>query len=104
MLITSLLIIPAAAARRFARTPEAMAVLAALAGSLAVVLGLLGSLAWDTPSGPSIMVAAALIFALSLGSSGLRRRARTLYSAAAKGAYYARPESTWMSSRPRSPR
>jgi len=66
LLITSLLIIPAAAARRFARTPEQMAVGAAIAGGVAVVLGLQGSLHLDTPSGPSIVVAAAALFALSL--------------------------------------
>ena len=66
VLITSLLIIPAAAARCVARTPEQMAVGAALAGALAVVLGLFGSLELDTPSGPSIVVAAACVFAVSL--------------------------------------
>ncbi|MFQ6016738.1 MAG: iron chelate uptake ABC transporter family permease subunit [Kiloniellaceae bacterium] len=66
LLIVSLLIIPAAAARRFARTPEQMAVLAALVGALAVAGGLFGSLAWDTPAGPSIVVAATVLFALSL--------------------------------------
>ncbi|MFP6891515.1 MAG: iron chelate uptake ABC transporter family permease subunit [Nitrospinota bacterium] len=65
LLITSLLIIPAAAARRFARTPEQMAVFAALAGALAVLGGLMASLRWDTPSGPSVVVAAAALFALS---------------------------------------
>jgi len=65
LLITSLLIIPAAAARRFARTPESMAVLAALAGCLAVAGGLAGSLRFDTPAGPSVVVAAALLFALT---------------------------------------
>jgi zinc transport system permease protein len=65
LLITSLLIIPAAAARRFSRTPEAMAALAALAGGLAVTGGLAGSLSFDTPAGPSVVVAAALIFALT---------------------------------------
>jgi zinc transport system permease protein len=65
LLITSLLIIPAAAARRFARSPEAMALYAALLGCAAVAGGLYGSLHWDTPSGPSIVVAAALIFVLS---------------------------------------
>ena len=66
LLITSLLIIPAAAARRFARTPEQMAVVAALAGVGAVCLGLYGSLAFDTPSGPSIVVAALTLFLVSL--------------------------------------
>lgn len=66
MLITSLLIIPAAAARRFATTPEVMAVLASLIGAVAVVVGLFGSLTYDTPSGPSIVVAALLLFIISL--------------------------------------
>ena len=65
LLITSLLIIPAATARRFARTPEAMAVIAALIGMLAVAGGLALSLWLDTPSGPSIVVAAAALFALA---------------------------------------
>ena len=66
LLITSLLIIPAAAARRFATTPEAMAVAASLIGALAVAGGLFGSLRFDTPSGPSIVVAALVLFAISL--------------------------------------
>lgn len=66
LLITSLLIIPAATARRFAATPEKMALLAALVGVLGVVGGLYGSLHFDTPSGPSIVVAALTIFILSL--------------------------------------
>ncbi len=66
ILITSLLIIPAATARRFAPSPEAMAVLAAIAGSAAVVGGLYGSLEFDTPSGPSIVVAALAIFLVTL--------------------------------------
>jgi len=66
LLITSLLIIPAATARRFAATPEGMAVLAALIGAVAAVGGLAGSLGWDTPSGPSIVVAALLLFLASL--------------------------------------
>jgi zinc transport system permease protein len=66
LLITSLLIIPAAAARRFARTPEQMAAIASAIGAAAVVLGLQASLRLDTPSGPSIVVAAALLFALTL--------------------------------------
>ena len=66
LLITALMIIPAATARRFAATPEAMAVLAAVAGALAVAGGLYGSLAFDTPSGPSIVVAALGLFLLAL--------------------------------------
>ncbi len=66
LLITALLIIPAATARPFASGPEQMAVLAAAFGAVSVVLGLFGSLEWDTPSGPSIVVAALLLFVLSI--------------------------------------
>lgn len=66
LLITALLIIPAAAARRFAGGPEQMALLAVVIGVAAVVAGLYGSLAWDSPSGPSIVVAALLLFLLSI--------------------------------------
>jgi zinc transport system permease protein len=65
LLVTALLIVPAATARRFARSPEVMALGAAGIGTLSVVLGLAGSLAWDVPSGPAIVVAAVLLFAAS---------------------------------------
>lgn len=66
LLVTALLIIPAATARRFAGNPEIMAVLASTFGCLAVCAGLYGSFQWDTPTGPTIVVAACLIFILSL--------------------------------------
>ena len=66
LLIVSLLIIPAATARRFARTPEQMAAIAICVGALAAVLGLNGSLHWNTPAGPSIVVAATGFFVASL--------------------------------------
>ncbi|WP_390881195.1 zinc ABC transporter permease subunit ZnuB [Nitratireductor aquimarinus] len=66
LLITALLIIPAATARRFAGGPEMMAVLAAIAGALSVMGGLTASLQFDTPSGPSIVVAALALFLVSL--------------------------------------
>ena len=66
LLITSLLIIPAATARRLAATPEQMAAIAALIGALAVFGGLYFSLGYDTPSGPSIVVAALALFLASL--------------------------------------
>lgn len=73
MLITSLLIVPAATARRFARTPEMMAVFASLIGVVSVVAGLYSSLYYDTPSGPSIVVAAMLIFLVTLVPEAARR-------------------------------
>jgi zinc transport system permease protein len=66
LLITSLLIIPAATARRLSATPEQMAGIAAIAGALAVGGGLFGSLQYDTPSGPSIVVAALVLFLISM--------------------------------------
>lgn len=68
LLITSLLIIPAAAAQRHARTPEQMAVGASLLGLVAVCAGL--ALSWfkDTPAGPSIVVSAAALFLLSFAA------------------------------------
>lgn len=65
LLVTALLIIPAATARRFVTTPEAMALVAALCGCLAVAGGLGASYRWDTPAGPSIVVVAALLFTVS---------------------------------------
>lgn len=69
LLITAMLIIPAATARRFATGPEQMAILAALIGVVSVLAGLFGSLKLDTPSGPSIVVAALLLFLVSLASA-----------------------------------
>lgn len=73
MLITSLLIVPAATARRFARTPEAMAMIASMIGAVSVVVGLYASLYYDTPSGPSIVVAAMLLFVAGLAPLAVRR-------------------------------
>ena len=64
LLITALLIIPAATARRLSNTPVQMVFFASAFGVIGVVFGLFGSLQWDTPSGPSIVVAAAILFAL----------------------------------------
>ena len=66
LLITSMLIFPAAIARRFASGPEQMALLSALIGCVAVFGGLFGSLQWDTPAGPSIVVAASTFFIITV--------------------------------------
>jgi zinc transport system permease protein len=65
LLVTSLLILPAAAARRFARSPEAMAAGGALVGAVAVCGGVGASLRWDVPTGPAIVLAASAMFLAS---------------------------------------
>ncbi len=65
LLITAMLILPAAAAAPLSRSPERMVALAALIGSLSVLGGLWMSWEADTPAGPSIIVVAAGIFALT---------------------------------------
>ncbi len=64
LLIAALLIIPAAAARGLARTPEGMAVLAAGIGAVSALGGLWASFIGDTPTGPSIVAVSAAIFLL----------------------------------------
>jgi zinc transport system permease protein len=65
LLITALLVIPAATARRFSRSPEQMAGYAVICGIIAVFGGLAGSWRWDTPAGPSIVVAALALFVVA---------------------------------------
>lgn len=62
LLITSLLIIPPAAARQLARGPEQMAIIASIIGCFSVLAGLFAAFQADTPVGPSIVVAATLVF------------------------------------------
>ncbi len=66
LLVTAMLIIPAAASRRLASTPQQMVLLSVGVGIAAVVAGLWSSLQWNTPSGPSIIAAAALLFLAGL--------------------------------------
>ena len=72
LLIAALLIIPAAAARPLARTPESMVACAAAVGAVAALAGLMFSFAFDTPTGPTIVCVAAVIFAVSQGIQSLR--------------------------------
>ena len=65
LLITSLLIIPAASAQKHAKSPEQMALIASLIGVGSVLGGLWMSWNLDTPAGPSIVVCAAACFILS---------------------------------------
>jgi len=66
LLITALLVIPAATARRLSSTPESMAVVASLVAMIAVICGLAASWHMDTPVGPSVVISGALMFSLSL--------------------------------------
>ena len=78
LLIVSLLITPAAAARMLSRTPEQMALGSVVIGAACVVFGLQSSLHFDFPAGPAIVAFATLLFALGLlwswfrGSAGWR--------------------------------
>ncbi len=76
LLITSLLVIPAATARPFAKSPESMALLAGVFGVMAVCGGLYASLSFDTPPGPSIVVTATVLFAMLLPAVGFMHRRR----------------------------
>lgn len=67
LLIAALLVIPAAAARPLARTPEAMALIAAGIGAVSALGGLWAAWELDTPAGPSIVCVAVVVFALSAG-------------------------------------
>lgn len=74
LLIAAMLIIPAAAARPLATTPERMAVIAALIGAGAVLGGLRASVMLDSPTGPTMVCVAALAFAATSGSALVLRR------------------------------
>ena len=66
ILTVALLIIPAAAARQFAKTPEQMAVLAAVFGVIAVIFGLMLSIEFDTPPSASIVANASGVFIIGV--------------------------------------
>ena len=72
LLISALLLIPPAAARRLSGTPEGMAVAAAAIGVASALGGVWASWRFDTPTGPSIVGLAAAIFAISLALPGRR--------------------------------
>jgi zinc transport system permease protein len=75
LLITALLIIPAAAARNYASTPERMALLSMAIGALSAIAGLRLAVIFDTTVGPAIICVAAFIFAVSATGAALRRLA-----------------------------
>ena len=73
LIITSLLIIPAATARFYAKSPEKMAIFAIIVGVLSISGGLMISVFYDTPTGPSIVITNAMLFSLSLVASSVFR-------------------------------
>lgn len=76
LLISAMLIIPAAAARPLVRTPEAMAVGAAIVGVAGVLGGLAGAWHADLPTGPAIVCAVTALFVGGIVLGGLRPRRR----------------------------
>ena len=66
LLITGMLIMPAAMARNLSDNPTKMVILSILGGIMSVSLGLLASLEFNSPSGPSIITAALILFLGSL--------------------------------------
>ena len=73
LLIAAMLVVPAAAARPLARSPEAMALVATLLAAASALGGLAASATLDTPAGPSIVVVAAALFAVSTAWGAMRR-------------------------------
>lgn len=65
LLIVAFLIIPNAAARPLARTPETMTATAAMIGAGASVAGLQAAFLLNTPAGPTIVCITTLCFALT---------------------------------------
>lgn len=65
LLIIAMLIIPAAAARVFSKTPEQMAIVAIIFAISASLLGLQGAFSFDTPTGPTIVCTLFIIFSIS---------------------------------------
>ena len=61
LLVTALLIIPAASMRHLSKTPEEMAFKASLMGILSVFWGIFLSFFFDLPAGPAIVVSAAIL-------------------------------------------
>ena len=66
LLITGMLIIPTAMSRNLSDNPKKMVLFSIIGGMMSVLIGLFSSLEFNTPSGPSIIAAALLLFVLSL--------------------------------------
>lgn len=66
LVIASFLIIPSATARRFSKTPLQMILYSFVFTLVMLSLGLMLSANFDTPAGPSVVLSAGVVFALSL--------------------------------------
>ena len=66
LLITGMLIMPAAMARNLSNNPRQMVILSVIGGLLSVIIGLFSSLEFNTASGTSIITAALILFCFSL--------------------------------------
>ena len=77
LLITSMLIIPAATARPLTRSPEAMAITAIAIGIMAVISGMVVSIEANTPTGPSMVVMLAAFFALVMTTTGVMAKLKS---------------------------
>ncbi len=66
LLITGLLIIPAAASRNLSSTPIQMAIISSIIGVCSVVIGLQTSVIWNTSTGPTILVITLGVFIITL--------------------------------------
>lgn len=74
LLITSMLIIPTATARQFSKSPESMAIISAFLGIISVILGITFATIYDSPTGPSIVSIATMMFIILLPFALLRRQ------------------------------
>ena len=62
LLIVAMIVIPAAASRNLARTPETMVIIAGIIGAISALVGLKAAYIFDTPAGPSIVCVASVFF------------------------------------------
>jgi zinc transport system permease protein len=76
LLITSLLIVPPAAARQLSKNPEEMALKASIIGIISVVMGIFSAFYLDVPVGPAIVVVATLIFLLLYFKPNVQKASR----------------------------
>lgn len=74
LLVNAFLVIPAATAKLVSKQFIAFVVLSAAIGALSAILGIVSSAALNAPSGPSIVVAQTLLFAVAIAVSRLKRQ------------------------------